>query len=98
VWVRTVTATTPTDVAEETSPNGAVAQAEGGSVLDRMAPQWLIERPSYFPAMDGLRALSVIAVIAYHLDLSWATGGYLGVEVFFVVSGFLITRIIISEH
>lgn len=55
-------------------------------------------RPRYLPAVDGLRGLSVLAVIAYHLDISWATGGYLGVEVFFVVSGFLITRIIIGDH
>ncbi len=45
----------------------------------------------YRPALDGLRAVSVIAVLLYHIDLDWIPGGFLGVEVFFVVSGFLIT-------
>lgn len=49
------------------------------------------------PGLDGLRALSVIAVIAYHLDLSWAPGGLLGVGIFFVLSGYLITDQIISR-
>ena len=52
----------------------------------------------YLPGLDGLRAVSVLAVIAYHLDLTWATGGYLGVEVFFVVSGYLITLLMLDEH
>lgn len=54
-------------------------------------------RIGYLPGLDGLRAVSVGAVIAYHLDLSWATGGYLGVEVFFVVSGYLITLLALDE-
>lgn len=52
----------------------------------------------YLPGLDGLRAVAVVAVIAYHLDLTWATGGYLGVEVFFVVSGYLITAMLVDEH
>ncbi len=52
----------------------------------------------YLPGLDGLRAVSIIAVIAYHLDQTWATGGYLGVEVFFVVSGYLITLLALDEH
>ncbi|MGK2929499.1 MAG: acyltransferase family protein, partial [Acidimicrobiales bacterium] len=55
-------------------------------------------RIGYLPGLDGLRAVSVGAVIAYHLDLSWATGGYLGVEVFFVVSGYLITLLALDEE
>ncbi|MGM1049239.1 MAG: acyltransferase family protein [Bacillota bacterium] len=51
----------------------------------------------YMPGLDGLRALSVIAVIAYHLNLDWAQGGLLGVGVFFVLSGYLITDHIILE-
>jgi peptidoglycan/LPS O-acetylase OafA/YrhL len=51
----------------------------------------------HLPALDGLRALAVIAVIAYHADLSWAPGGFLGVELFFVVSGFLITSLLLAE-
>ena len=41
----------------------------------------------YEPALDGLRAISVIAVIIYHAGFTWLGGGFLGVEVFFVVSG-----------
>jgi peptidoglycan/LPS O-acetylase OafA/YrhL len=50
------------------------------------------------PALDGLRAFAVTAVIAYHLNLTHAGGGYLGVDVFFVLSGFLITGILIEER
>jgi peptidoglycan/LPS O-acetylase OafA/YrhL len=52
----------------------------------------------YLPGIDGLRGLAVLAVLAYHLDAGWAAGGYLGVEVFFVVSGFLITSLLLAEH
>lgn len=51
----------------------------------------------YMPGLDGLRALAVIAVIAYHLNLSFAPGGLLGVDVFFVLSGYLITDILIGR-
>ncbi len=52
----------------------------------------------YQPALDGLRALSVIAVILYHANLAWLLGGFIGVEVFFVVSGYLITALLIGER
>ncbi|MBS1837656.1 MAG: acyltransferase [Actinobacteria bacterium] len=52
----------------------------------------------YRPALDGLRALAVTAVVLYHADVSWMPGGFLGVEVFFVVSGFLITALLIDER
>ncbi len=55
-------------------------------------------RMGYQPALDGLRAVSVIAVILYHAGLSWIPGGFIGVEVFFVVSGFLITSLMIDEQ
>ena len=51
----------------------------------------------YIPALDGLRTLAVIAVVLYHLNLTWAQGGLLGVTVFFVLSGYLITRLLINE-
>jgi len=53
---------------------------------------------SYRPDIDGLRAIAVLAVLFFHLDFSMFSGGYVGVDVFFVVSGFLITKIIVSEH
>ena len=52
----------------------------------------------YQPALDGLRALSVIAVILYHGGFSWMPGGFFGVEVFFVISGFLITSLLLDER
>ncbi len=58
------------------------------------------KRPSllgYSPALDGVRALAVVAVIVYHANKSWLRGGFLGVEVFFVISGFLITSLLIAE-
>lgn len=53
-------------------------------------------RLPHLPALDGLRAVAVILVVAYHLDLGWAAGGFIGVDVFFVISGFLITRLLID--
>ena len=52
----------------------------------------------YQPSLDGVRAVSVLAVILYHAGFSWAHGGFFGVEVFFVVSGFLITSLLIEER
>lgn len=51
----------------------------------------------YLPGLDGIRALAVIGVLLYHADLSWLPGGFLGVDVFFVLSGFLITSLILEE-
>ncbi|MCO7176547.1 acyltransferase family protein [Sporolactobacillus kofuensis] len=51
----------------------------------------------YMGGLDGLRGLSVLAVIAYHMNLSWAKGGFLGVGIFFVLSGYLITDLLIQE-
>ena len=49
----------------------------------------------YIPAVDGLRAVAVIAVILYHLGFKWIPGGFLGVDLFFVISGYLITGILL---
>jgi peptidoglycan/LPS O-acetylase OafA/YrhL len=54
-------------------------------------------RLSYLPALDGVRALAVLAVLCYHGGRSWAAGGFLGVDAFFVLSGFLITSLLLSE-
>jgi peptidoglycan/LPS O-acetylase OafA/YrhL/lysophospholipase L1-like esterase len=48
--------------------------------------------------LDGLRALAIVGVLLYHLDAAWLPGGFLGVDVFFVVSGFLITTLLVREH
>ena len=51
----------------------------------------------YRPEIDGLRALAVLPVILFHAGFEWFSGGFVGVDVFFVISGYLITTIIISE-
>ena len=51
----------------------------------------------YIPAIDGLRALAVIAVMFYHLGFSWIPGGFLGVDLFFVISGYVITRLLLDS-
>ena len=51
----------------------------------------------YMPGLDGLRALAVFAVIAYHINMPWASGGLLGVGLFFVLSGYLITNILLMQ-
>src|SRR4051794_1848700 len=51
----------------------------------------------YHPGLDGIRALSVIAVLLFHAGASWAGGGFLGVEAFFVLSGYLITSLLVLE-
>lgn len=51
----------------------------------------------YMAGLDGLRAVAVLSVIAYHLNLGWAPGGLLGVGVFFVLSGYLITDLLMAE-
>jgi peptidoglycan/LPS O-acetylase OafA/YrhL len=51
----------------------------------------------YLPGLDGMRALAVIAVLIYHANSQWLSGGFLGVEVFFVISGYLITLLLMDE-
>ncbi len=53
---------------------------------------------AYQPALDGLRAVSVVAVVAFHGQVAGFSGGYLGVSVFFTLSGFLITSLLIAER
>ena len=66
----------------------------GRTTSDSGAPGKMV----YEPSLDGLRALSVIGVLLYHGGFSWMRGGFLGVEVFFVVSGYLITSLLIGEQ
>jgi peptidoglycan/LPS O-acetylase OafA/YrhL/lysophospholipase L1-like esterase len=54
-------------------------------------------RPAYFPALDGIRAIAVAAVVAYHLQVPGLGGGLLGVSVFFTLSGYLITSLLLRE-
>ncbi|EGQ3403519.1 acetyltransferase [Staphylococcus pseudintermedius] len=54
--------------------------------------------PRYMPGLDGVRAVAVIAIIIYHLNPQWLSGGFLGVDTFFVISGYLITSLLLIEY
>ncbi|WP_214816943.1 acyltransferase family protein [Exiguobacterium sp. s59] len=56
-----------------------------------------LKHTTYMPGLDGLRTFAVLAVILYHLNVPYISGGFLGVDVFFVLSGYLITGILIRE-
>ena len=73
--------------------------ANKGARTDSAAKEQASTRPKsrYIPALDGLRTLAVVAVVLYHLNLTWAQGGLLGVTIFFVLSGYLITRLLLNE-
>jgi peptidoglycan/LPS O-acetylase OafA/YrhL len=72
----------------------ALAEREEGRVS--ATGEWAVTG-RHLPALNGLRGVAVIGVVAYHLQLGWAKGGYLGVDLFFVLSGFLITTLLLEE-
>ena len=88
----------PTPPATVSSDDGGEADTASDSALDsgRGTPR---HGPglSYIPALDGVRALAVLGVMAYHGGIPWLPAGFLGVDAFFVLSGFLITSLLISE-
>ena len=81
---------------------GAVAGAPvetaepGTAPAGRPTPAYAVTG-RHLPALTGLRGVAVIGVVAYHLQLGWASGGYLGVDLFFVLSGFLISTLLLEE-
>ncbi|HET7589707.1 MAG TPA: acyltransferase family protein [Solirubrobacterales bacterium] len=60
-------------------------------------PEPVKRNQRYMPGLDGLRAIAVLAVILFHLGFDWAPGGLLGVGIFFTLSGYLITDILLSQ-
>ena len=62
-----------------------------------VTPTPTLERTGYRPEIDGLRTVAVLLVVAFHADIATFTGGFLGVDVFFVLSGFLITGLLVDE-
>ncbi len=85
------------DLGDDTKQANVVAGVGAASVPAPDAAPDPQTRLRYHPALDGLRALSVLAVIAYHFEYQWAKGGFLGVDAFFVLSGFLITTLLVLE-
>jgi peptidoglycan/LPS O-acetylase OafA/YrhL len=71
--------------------------ATGGTAASRPTDKTAGQRLTYLPGVDGLRALAVLAVLLYHAELPWIGGGFLGVDVFFVISGYLITSLLLAE-
>ncbi|WP_037806807.1 SGNH hydrolase domain-containing protein [Streptomyces sp. NRRL F-2580] len=69
-------------------PSGSGSGAESGPSPHRSA---------FRPDIEGLRAVAVLAVLAFHAGVPWATGGFVGVDVFFVISGYLITGLLVRE-
>lgn len=62
-----------------------------------MSDQLHFSRPQYRPDIDGLRAVAVLAVVAFHAFPNWMKGGFIGVDIFFVISGYLISTIIFEN-
>lgn len=65
--------------------------------FDKVFYKNMLRKLSYRPDIDGLRALAVISVILFHINPNYMPSGFLGVDIFFVISGFLITSIIYKE-
>ena len=70
----------------------ATAERPGGDAVPTRPPR------GHLAGLDGLRALAIGAVMIFHLDPDWLPGGFLGVDIFFVISGFLITTLLVRER
>lgn len=67
-------------------------------VTDSLRTSHLPRSIPYRPEIDGLRAMAIVPVVIFHLGASWLPGGFVGVDVFFVISGYLISSIILKDH
>ena len=79
---------------QESPTRGAAAQASEHGVSQPSGPPKALP---YLPGLDGVRAVAVVAVLLFHLPARLLPGGFLGVDVFFVLSGFLITTLLLGE-
>lgn len=87
----------PDDTVDLRRPDPADAVTAEHDV-ERSGTDRHISQVPYLPGLDGMRAIAVVAVMIYHANSDWLLGGYIGVEVFFVISGYLITLLLIAEH
>jgi peptidoglycan/LPS O-acetylase OafA/YrhL len=71
---------------------------EARAVAPSTADRQQAGRFGYQPALDGVRALAMLTILAYHFNYGWAKGGFLSVDTFFVMSGFLITTLLVLEY
>ncbi len=90
--------TAPRTLAPTPVPPTSTVASPGPDVPRLRRPQVGPGVVRYQPAIDGLRAVAVLAVLAYHWPAAWMPGGFLGVEVFFVISGYLITSLLLGER
>ncbi|HLT68845.1 MAG TPA: acyltransferase family protein [Acidimicrobiales bacterium] len=86
-----------------TTPGEPAGTGDGGARRTpggrrRRKPSWQRRPIPYLPPLDGLRAVAVAMVVAYHLGYAGAAGGFVGVEVFFVLSGWLVCALLVNEH
>ncbi|HXQ58723.1 MAG TPA: acyltransferase [Acidimicrobiales bacterium] len=82
---------------QTTGPAPAVATVSEPAPTDGSPRTPSLVSGRYLPAPDGLRGVSMLCIFAYHLQYGWAAGGYIAVDVFFVLSGFLITSLLVEE-
>ena len=85
------------DTRSSTRADAPGAIEETGADLSRGEATRHLVRMRYMPGLDGLRAFAVTGVLLYHATLNWIPGGFLGVDVFFVISGYLITSLLLAE-
>ena len=86
------------DLEGAVTPMTTTTDAPVVASADRSASMRRVSAVPYLPGLDGMRAIAVVAVMVYHANAAWLPGGFLGVEVFFVISGYLITLLLIGEH
>jgi len=87
---------TPDRAPATAAPPGAAAPSEPAPAR-ASAPPATGRRIPYQPALDGLRAFAILTIMLYHGQVTWPRGGYLSVDLFFVLSGYLITTLLVAE-